>query len=115
MATRPTAARPIKALAPCAVAAELEVVAGAEVLEEADEVGEVPVLEAVAPVLAPVLEAVPPVLEAVPLVLEAVVLEVAPTAGLPVLDEVPLAVTAPLVLEAVAERVKETPTDLHVS
>ena len=86
MATRPTAAKPIKALTPCAVAAELEVVAEAEaeVLEEADEVGEVPVLEAV-------------------------VLEVAPTAGPPVLDEVPLEVTGPLVLEAVAERVKETP------
>ena len=82
MATKPTAARPMKALTPCVVAAELEVVAGAEaeVLDEAEEVGVVPV----------------PVLEAAPL-------------ALPVLDEVPLAVTVPIVLEAVAERVKETP------
>jgi len=45
MATRPTAARPMKALTPCAVAAALE---------EADEVGVVP---APVPVLEAVLEA----------------------------------------------------------
>jgi len=52
MAARPRAARPIKALTPFAVAAALEVVAGAEpeALEDADEVG-------VVPVLVPVLEA----------------------------------------------------------
>ena len=49
--TRPTAARPMKALAPCAAAADLEVVAGAEpmirvAVEVADEVG-VPVPVAV--------------------------------------------------------------------
>jgi hypothetical protein len=49
MATRPTAAKPIKALTPCAVAAELPEGAGAEaeVLEEADEAALVPVLDAV--------------------------------------------------------------------
>jgi len=56
MATRPTAARPMKALTPCEVAAALEVAAGAEAeaLEEADEVGVVPAL---VPVLEAVLEA----------------------------------------------------------
>ena len=51
MATKPKAARPMKALTPFAEAAALEVVAGAEAeaLEEAaDEVGEVPLLVAVA-------------------------------------------------------------------
>jgi hypothetical protein len=51
MATnRPAAAaRPVNALTTCVVAAELEVVAGAEaeVLEEADEAALVPVLDAV--------------------------------------------------------------------
>jgi hypothetical protein len=50
METGPKAARPMKALTPCAEAAALEVVAGdeAEALEEAaDEVGVVPLLVAV--------------------------------------------------------------------
>ena len=57
MATRPTAAMPMKALMLCAVAAALEVVAAgaeAEALEDADEVGVVPLL---VPVLEAVLEA----------------------------------------------------------
>jgi ribonuclease E len=100
MATRPTAAKPIKALTPCAVAAELPEGAGAEaeVLEEADEAALVPVLEAVAPVL----EAAPPVL-----VTERLVLEVALAA--PVVDAVSLVVEAAPLVEAAPEILNVTP------